>query len=70
MTKYTERITLRLPLALAAIAAAVGRTMDPDVGGALSFQRDVLTFGDDPPTTTVYSDTISVSTPCRQQFAD
>lgn len=73
MTQYTAHVTLRLPLAMAEIAAAIGRTMDPDVGGSISFRRDVITLGDefaDPPVATVYADTISVSTPCRQQFAD
>ena len=54
---YDATLSISLPAALAPIAAAIGRALDPDVGGADSF--------------TLSSDelTISTSTPCTSAFA-
>lgn len=57
MTNYNATLTIRLPAALAEIAAKIGRAMDADVGGADSF-----TLSDD-------GETISTSTPCTAEFA-
>lgn len=57
MTGYTETLTVTLPEALAEIAAKVGRAMDPDRGGADSFQ-------------VVGDGTIQCRTPCVPSFKE
>ena len=57
MSGYTTSLSISLPAELADIAAAIGRALDPDVGGADSF-----TLSDD-------ALTISTSTPCTSAFA-
>ena len=54
---YDATLSIMLPAELSDIAAAIGRALDPDVGGADSF--------------TLSSDalTISTSTPCTSEFA-
>ena len=54
---YDATLSISLPAELADIAAAIGRALDPDVGGADSFtlSADELT--------------ISTSTPCTAEFA-
>ena len=54
---YDSTLSISLPAELADIAAAVGRALDPDVGGADSF-----TLSED-------GLTISTSTPCTSSFA-
>jgi len=53
---YSETLTITLPANLADIASAMGRALDPDVGGADSFSlsEDGLT--------------ISCTTPCEPLF--
>lgn len=54
--KYDHQISITLPVALADIAAAIGRAMDYDTGGDKSFMlsEDGLT--------------INVTTPCTEVF--
>lgn len=54
--KYDHQITITLPAALADIASAIARALDPDTGGDKSFMlsEDGLT--------------ISVTTPCTEVF--
>lgn len=66
MTPYTSTITMTLPLALADIAAAIGRALDPDTGGAESWHRPILSWGEDG--TPVYADTLVCSTLCTPEF--
>jgi len=54
---YTHQITITVPAAFAATAAAIGRALDPDRGGADSFRPVEGT------------DNISVTTPCTEEFA-
>lgn len=67
MNRYTQTLTLTLPYTpeLAAIAASIGRALDPDNGGAESFSRDVISTEGDVP---VYGDTLRCSTPCTAEF--
>jgi hypothetical protein len=53
---YTHTITLIAPLSLLSIASAISRSLDPDVGGADSWQT--------------VDDTITVKTPCTEQFCN
>lgn len=54
--KYNHQVSITLPVALAEIAAAIGRAMDYDTGGDKSFMlsEDGLT--------------INVTTPCTEVF--
>lgn len=54
---YTRQITITVPATFAETAAAIGRALDPDVGGADSFRPVADTAN------------ISVTTPCTEQFA-
>lgn len=65
-TPYTSQITMTLPLALASIAASIGRALDPDVGGADSFHRVVTGYQDDE--TPIHGDTLVCSTLCTSEF--
>lgn len=65
-TTYTSTITMTLPLALADIAAAIGRALDPDTGGAESFHRPITGWADD--STPVYADVLVCSTLCTPEF--
>ena len=53
---YSERLTISLPAALADIAAAIARSLDPDTGGEFSFA-----LSED-------GKTISCTTPCEPRF--
>lgn len=53
---YNKTISIKLPALLADVASAIGRALDPDVGGAASFS-----LSDD-------EQTISTSTPCTAEF--
>jgi len=57
MSGYDATLSITLPSELADIAAAIGRALDPDSGGADSF-----TLSED-------GLTISTSTPCTSGFA-
>ena len=54
---YTKQITITVPATFAAIASAIGRALDPDRGGADSFQPVEGT------------ENIAVTTPCTEEFA-
>ena len=63
---YTHTVKIKLPVAMADIAAAIGRALDPDTGGDKSFSRDVT--GADAEGLPIFGDTISTSTPCTEEF--
>lgn len=54
MSDYTKTLSLVAPASLLPIASAIARALDPDTGGADSWQ----TVGD----------VITMSTPCTEQF--
>lgn len=56
MTTYNHTLSIRLPAALLTIAQSVSRALDPDTGGADSWQID--------------GETIVTSTPCTSEFYD
>lgn len=56
MTIYTETLTITVPTELSDIASRIARALDPDVGGADSFQLDPG------------NETISVTTPCTPEY--
>lgn len=65
MNPYTDTITMKLPLELASVAAAVGRALDPDVGGADSFHRIVGRYDGEIP---IYGEILICSTLCTAEF--
>ena len=65
-TPYTSQITMTLPLALADIASAIGRALDPDSGGSESWHRPITGWADD--STPVYADQLVCSTLCTPEF--
>ena len=65
-TPYPSKTTMTLPLALASVAASIGRALDPDVGGAESFHRVVTGYQNDE--TPIYGDTLVCSTLCTPEF--
>lgn len=64
-TRYTEIIWMTLPLGLAEIAASIGRALDPDVGGAESFHREILSYDGETP---VYGNELICQTLCTEEF--
>jgi len=56
MNQYNHTISIRLPMGLAGIAAAIGRALDSDTGGDKSFVLDADGL------------TISTSAPCTSEF--
>ena len=63
---YDTTLSIKLPAALADIAAMIGRALDPDSGGERSFTRIVT--GTDAEGKPIYGDTISTTTPCTTAF--
>ena len=63
---YDTTLSIKLPYALADIAAMIGRALDPDIGGDKSFARIVT--GMDAKGRPIYGDTISTTTPCTSAF--
>jgi len=57
MSRFDAILTIRVPAALADLAAAIGRAMDPDVGGEHSFRDDADNPG-----------MLVCETPCRSEF--
>jgi hypothetical protein len=66
MAYYTTEITITLPLALSEISAKVGRSLDPDVGGANSFHRVIESY--DAAGEPVYTNLIRTTSPCTEEF--
>lgn len=64
---YSETLTLTVPATLAAMASAIGRAMDPDVGGADSFRHPVTGYADDG-TPVVDQATLTTTTACTPAF--
>jgi len=65
MTPYTEQIRMTLPLGLEAIAAAIGRALDPDVGGAESWSRFITGYDGMNP---IYGDVLICQSLCTPAF--
>lgn len=61
---YTTRLSITIPAELYDIACAIGRSLDPDTGGAQSFGPREQ--GDPPAVPEFYS----TETPCTEAFAD
>ena len=64
---YNYTVRIEVPASQAVVAAKIGVSMDPDAGGAASWNRTIIGYTEDKP---IYGDTIFVSTPCQQEFHD
>ena len=64
---YSETLTLTVPASLADVASAIGRVMDPDVGGAESFRHPVTGYNEDG-TPVLDLTTLTTSTACTPEF--
>ena len=62
---YTTRVSITLPFTLVDIADKIGRALDPDTGGAESFNRSITGYMGETP---IYGDTISTNPPCTEEF--
>jgi hypothetical protein len=68
---YSEMLIIILPVALAGIAASIGRALDPDTGGAESFKREITGYtGEGMDMQPIYGDTIKCVTPCSPTFKE
>ena len=64
---YNYAVRIEVPASQAVVAAKIGAALDPDSGGAASWNRTIIGYTEDKP---IYGDNIFVSTPCRQEFAE
>lgn len=67
---YNYTVRIEVPASQAEVAAKIGMSMDPDAGGALSFNPVIIGYTQDKEPQPIYGDTIFVSTPCQKEFHD
>ena len=67
---YNYNVRIEVPVSQAEVAAKVGMALDPDGGGASSWNRTIIGYTEGETPEPIYGDTIFVSTPCRQEFAE
>lgn len=67
---YNYTVRIEVPASQAVVAAKIGVSMDPDAGGAASWNRTIIGYTEGEMPEPIYGDTIFVSTPCQQEFHD
>ena len=67
---YNYNVRIEVPASQAEIAAKIGAALDPDSGGAASWNRTIIGYTEGETPEPIFGDTIFVSTPCRQEFAE
>ena len=67
---YNYTVRIEVPASQAVVAAKIGAALDPDSGGAASWNRTIIGYTEGEMPEPIYGDTIFVSTPCRQEFAE
>ena len=67
---YNYNVRIEVPAGQAEVAAKIGAALDPDSGGAASWDRTIVGYTDDKEPQPIYGDTIFVSTPCQKEFFD
>lgn len=65
---YNYTIRIEVLKDQAEVAAKIGAALDPDSGGASSWNRTIIGYTDDKEPQPIYGDTIFVSTPCEKEF--
>lgn len=74
MTNYTEMLSMKISSNFSEQASKIARALDPDVGGADSFQRKITgyeqTLADPefPQMTPIYSNDLYCSVLCTEEF--
>ena len=67
---YNYNVRIEVPASQAVVAAKIGMSMDPDSGGAASWNRTIIGYTEGETPEPIFGDTIFVSTPCQQEFAE
>jgi len=67
---YNYAVRIEVPASQAEVAAKIGAALDPDSGGASSWNRTIIGYTEGEMPEPIFGDTIFVSTPCRQEFAE
>ena len=67
---YNYTVRIEVPASQAEVAAKIGAALDPDAGGAASWNRTIIGYTEGETPEPIFGDTIFVSTPCRQEFAE
>ena len=67
---YNYTVRIEVPASQAVVAAKIGAALDPDSGGAASWNRTIIGYTEGETPEPIFGDTIFVSTPCRQEFAE
>ena len=67
---YNYTVRIEVPASQAVVAAKIGAALDPDGGGASSWNRTIIGYTDDKEPQPIYGNTIFVSTPCQKEFAE
>jgi hypothetical protein len=67
---YNYTIRIEVPASQAEVAAKIGAALDPDSGGAASWNKTIIGYTEGEMPQPIYGDTIFVSTPCQQEFHD
>ena len=67
---YNYTVRIEVPASQAVVAAKIGAALDPDSGGAASWNRTIIGYTEGEMPEPIYGDNIFVSTPCRQEFAE
>ena len=67
---YNYTVRIEVPASQAVVAAKIGAALDPDSGGAASWNRTIIGYTEGETPEPIFGDTIFVSTPCQQEFAE
>lgn len=67
---YNYTVRIEVPSSQAEVAEKIGMALDPDSGGAASWNKTIIGYTDDKEPQPIYGDTIFVSTPCQKEFAE
>ena len=67
---YNYTVRIEVPASQAEVAAKIGAALDPDSGGAASWNRTIIGYTEGETPEPIFGDTIFASTPCQQEFAE
>jgi len=67
---YNYTIRIEVPASQAEVATKIGAALDPDSGGAASWNKTIIGYTEGEMPAPIYGDTIFISTPCQKEFHD
>ena len=67
---YNYTVRIEVPASQAEVAAKIGAALDPDSGGAASWNRTIIGYTEGETPEPIFGGTIFVSTPCQKEFHD